>query len=215
MRTSLSSPARAAFEAPNSGRVYLVEIPLHVPPGSTFHRFALWPQDVSHLGETWTATGGGFTERQESTQREAPALRLILQNVDGSLGALVDGLRSGGRDARRRRITLHETLPDFLGQSEATISDVFFSENYRINDAAVAFEIGNPMAVSLIVPDRTVNPYGCRWRYGSEECGVLPGVSSTYLKCARTRDDCRLRNPSGPLPYGAFPSVNTRRVVGL
>lgn len=209
MRT-LSSAARAAFEAATSGRVYLVEIPL----GIATMRYALWPFAVSHLGETWSPTAASFEDRQESTQREAPQLRLILQNVDGVLGALVDGLRSGA-DARRRRITIHETLPDFLGEDDATISDTFLSEDYRINGEAVAFEIGSAMAVGLLVPDRTTNPYGCRWRYGSEECGVIPGVSSSFLTCGRNREDCRLRNPTGPLPYGGFPSVNVRRTLGL
>jgi phage-related protein len=209
MRTPAAAGA-SALAARELRLIVLVEI---VFSSEITYRYALADTDITYNGALWYKTRGGFTDIQESTQREAPTLRLLLQNIDGTLGALVDGIRSGA-DLRRKRITIHEVEASVVGTANAGISTTFVVEDYRITGDAVALSIGTAMAVTIKVPSRTTQPYTCDWRYGSQECGVIPGVTSAFTTCARTLADCRARNPS-TVPFGGFPSVTAKGSLRL
>lgn len=206
-----SASAKAALESATPSYVYLVELQLPDPVGTL--RYALFGVDVTHRSVAWTKTAGGFTEIQESTQREVPQPRLVLQNLDGVLGPKFDRDVSGYVDPRGSRVVIYTVEASKLGAVNADVADTFVIEDFKTSPEAVAFTLGNPMAVALRVPHRTTNPYGCAWRFASKECGAIPGVTTTFTTCARTLEECRARWPGQPLPYGGFPGVTQRRLA--
>lgn len=189
--------------------VTLVEIPVSA---DVTLRYAIDTQDRTWNGSTWTATSGGFGELQESAEREIPAMRLILQNVDGVLGPLLHP-KTGGTDIRGRRVTLYtldRRLLDAATPVDAAIEvALFVNDVVWVDRQAVALELGVFPAESIRVPDRTLQGLRCRWIYRGTHCGYVGDLDT----CDRTREDCRRHFPDEPLRFGGFPSAADARTL--
>ena len=198
----LHATAKAAMEASELGVITLVEL---VFSSSITYRYALATVDITHRGYTWAATMGANTEIQETIEREGPTAKVVLQNIDGVLAPLVDGTGSGV-DLRRKRVTLYEVEPSQVGLgTDRDIATTFIVEDYRITGEAVALSIGTGMAVVVMVPSRTIQPYTCGARFGDAECGAIPGKTTPFKTCPRTLAACKERWPGQALPFMAFP----------
>ena len=178
------------------------------------YRYALSPVDITFGGATYTATAGEFNEVQETTERQAPSLRLVLQNVDGVLGRLLDPRDSTGADQRGRRVTVTTITEADIADSTAKVEDTFFIDAVSLSRLAAVFVLGNPMAVGIKVPHFVTQPYFCPWAataYRGPECGS----TSLEKTCPGTLVACRQRfEPGEALRFGGFPGrAAWRRVV--
>lgn len=186
----------------------LVQIAL----ASSTLRLALDTADRTWNGQTWTATAGAVTEIQESGEREVPSLQLILQNLDGVIGAALDPA-SGGEDVRRRRVTIYQCDRRRLtGAAAASLViewEFIASSAQWLGREAVAIELGVFPASEVLVPDRTLQGLRCRWRYRGEHCGA----TSDLPDCERTVAACRLRFPNEALRFGGFPTSADARAL--
>lgn len=171
------------------------------------YRYALAATDVTFGGSTYTATAGAFSELAETTDRGAPTFRLVLQNADGVLGTLVDGLGSGA-DARGKRITIRTIEEGQVGDATAVVSDTFLVSDCRCTRETVSFSLGSPMAVTVEAPYRTLGSPRCPWVYKSLECGSV----STEAKCGKAIADCKARfSADEALRFGGNPGRTRNR----
>jgi phage-related protein len=188
--------------------VALVEIATSKDP----LRYALDTDDRVWNGRTFVATSGTFGEIQESSEREIPALQLLLQNADGVLGPLCHP-DAGGEDLRGRRVTIRQAARALLDGEDPdalVIEWTFFVNAYTwIGREAVAFEIGVFPAEAIRVPERTLQGLRCRWIYKGAHCGYVGDLAT----CDKTREDCRRHFEDEPLRFGGFPTAADARAL--
>lgn len=208
MARALPTAMDTALAADSLRLIYLIEMAL--TQGT--YRYALAATSITFDGAVYLATAGGFSEMAETTDRGAASFRLTLQNADGVLGPLLDGLGSGA-DARGKRITLRAIEETTIADATAVVTDVFAISDYRILRDAVAFSIGSPMATAVEAPHRTLGATRCPWVYRSAECGSLAAPST----CGKTIKDCQARFDKGEaLRFGGTPArVRSRRRLYL
>lgn len=164
------------------------------------YRYAFAPVDVSFGGSTYTATSGAVSDAEESADGSAPQFRIVLQNVDGVIGALVDGLLTGA-DARGKRVTVRTVEESQIADSSAVITDTYLISDYRLTREAVILSVGSPMAAAVLVPHRILGSTRCPWVYKGPECGS----QSTEKTCGKTLSDCRARFPADAfLRFGGY-----------
>jgi phage-related protein len=168
--------------------IRLVELQLE----QATYRYAFGPNDVTWSSLTWTATAGAHTDAQESAQREAPTLRLSMQNLDGVLGKLVDPL-VGGKDPRGRRVVIREVTEADIADASSVRSTTYVIDSVQCGRTAVVFQLGSPYALVVMVPSRTVGSVRCQWVYRDRYCGS----TSTLKECGKTLADCKMRFGTG------------------
>ena len=156
------------------------------------YRYAISGVDVTFGGNTYTATAGAFSQLEETTQRGAPSVRLVLQNADGVLGALCDPL-VGGVDQRGKRVTIEAVEETTIADSTAVVTDTLLISHYRMLRDAIEFTLGSPMAVAVQVPYLVAGPTRCPWPYKGAECGSVSALTT----CGKTLTDCKARFPAG------------------
>lgn len=171
--------------------------------------YALNHVAVSFGGRTYSAAAGAYSEIQESARREAPTFRLVLQNLDGVIGALVDP-HTGGEDQRGRRVVVRQVTEADIADATAVIEDTFVIDAYSCDRSTATFKMGSPRATDLKIPFRRIQAASCPWPYKGAECGSV----STLATCDKSRGDCRARFPTGAaLRWGGhLVGSSTRRI---
>lgn len=188
--------------------------------------------DVVWQGQVYTrfpieASGFG---KNGSGQQPRPTLRIA--NITGLLGALVraneDLVRS--KVIRRRTFLKYLDASNFAGGVNPTADanvhlpdEVWFIDRKASqNQVFIEWELASAMDLSgMLLPRRQCIQSVCTWQYRSAECGFTGGavadiadVQTTDLakdKCGKRLTSCKLRFPSGDLPFGGFPSVGLIR----
>ena len=188
----MRSPAAAmqtALAGDGVRLIFLIEIVL----SQGTYRYAIAATDITFGGSTYTATAGFWSEVEESADIAAPRFRLTLQNLDGVLGALLDGLMATGADGRGRRLTVKTIEEGTIADSTAVLSDTFLISDYRLDRERVVLTLGTAGYLMALVPNRTIGSVRCPWVYKGAECGSV----STEKTCAKTLEDCKARFPAG------------------
>lgn len=206
----MRSPASAfqtAIQGDQWRPIWLLE--LRLSTGTL--RYAINPVDVTFNALTYTAVPASVGAIQESAERQAPQVRVRLQNVDGVLGPLVDALNASGADPRTLRAVVTMVEASNLADATAKIEDTLVIDSVTISREAVEFILGSPFATGILVPLRAAGSYTCPWEYKGAHCGS----ESPEKSCGKTLADCRLRFPKGDaLRFGGLPGrVTTRRTV--
>jgi phage-related protein len=201
---------RALLASDELDLVRLVEIETSGDP----IRYALdaWPRVWS--GATWAATAGGVGEIQESAEREAPALQLVLQNADGILGARAHP-DAGGEDLRGRRVTIWTVDRRLLEEEDPALNAIawrFWINRYTFaGREALAFDLDIFPAAQIEVPNRTLQGLRCRWVYRGAHCAYVGDLPA----CAFTVADCALHFVGEPLRFGGYPTSADARALRI
>lgn len=188
----MRSPAAAmqtALAGDGVRLIFLIEIVL----SQGTYRYAISPVDITFSGSTYSATAGFWSEREQPSDGAVPQFRLTLQNIDGVLGSLLDGLVATGADARGRRITIRTIEEGTIADSTAVIARTFLISDCRLDRERVVLTIGAPAYLMTQVPERTIGSVRCPWVYKGSECGSV----STEKSCGKTLEDCKARFPAG------------------
>lgn len=200
---AIEAPFAALLAGDQLDSVLLVE--LQRTSGTVY--YALDPEQRTWNGKTFEPSSGFLSEVMESTKREVPSLRLILQNADGVLGPKLYPGITGGEDLRGRRVVVRRADRTQLGSAPAAgyvIEFTFFVESVTwISRADVALDLGVFPAEAIQVPDRSLQGLRCRWRYKGEHCGyvgTLPTCDFTF----DGKNGCVAHFGADPKRFGAF-----------
>lgn len=187
--------------------------------------------DVVWNGETyvkWPIDASGF---EWTTKGAMPMPKLIVSNVDGSIGALCrmyDDL-VGARLTRRRTLLKYLDAINFPGNVNPTADptailpdDVYYIQRKsRENKQFVEFELSPSFDVTgIMLPLRQVLPT-CGWTYRGAECGWTGGMydvndvstaDPALDRCSKRKSGCKVRfGENAELPYGGFPNIQVYR----
>jgi len=215
--------------APEIIDLFTLDITLLLPPGSVdqaIYRFCNWTQvggsDVVYQGETYIALpmeSSGFS-RVASGQLERPALTF------SNVGLVISGLTNTYTDLVGATVSRIRTMTTYLdGQPNADPNAFWGPEEWVVEQKAsenklqVTFQLTVPFDLEgQTLPSRRLLREQCQWIYRSNiGCHY---VGSSYFDvndnpvgtlgqdvCGKRLDSCRLRFPSGRLPFGGFPGL--------
>lgn len=180
--------------------------------------------------QPWPIKADGF---EVGTRGPLPRPRLEIGNVSGLVSALArqhDDL-IGARVIRRRTYAKYLDAVNFTGGVNPTADpnqgfpdDVFFVERKTgENKTVISFELASSIDLhGFKLPARVITVNVCPWQYRSAECSYagsnyfdVNGVSVPSLAqdvCAKSVAACKLRFPSGPLPFGGFPAARVYKL---
>lgn len=162
-----------------------------------------------------------------------PRPTLEVSNVTGLISALARQYDDmiGARVIRRRTYVKFLDAVNFTGgvnptadPNQAFPDDVFFVERKTgENKNTISFELASSIDLhGFKLPARVITVNVCPWQYRSAECSYAGSnyfdvngnvVGSLVLDvCAKSVAACKLRFPSGPLPFGGFPAARVYKL---
>lgn len=187
-----------------------------------------------HTYQRFPVKGSGFEIKSQGT---LPRPKLAVANVTG----IISSLCKQYSDLVGCRVTRYRTLARYLdavnfpeGNPSVDPYEAFPDDIFSINQKSletkevVEFELAVAWDVEGIkLPRRQVIQNLCPWRYRGEGCGyaghpvatendiLIPPHAMPAEKaadcCGKRLTSCKLRFPSGPLPFGGFPGVGQYR----
>jgi lambda family phage minor tail protein L len=184
-------------------------------------------QPVIWQGATYSALPIEASGFDMSTKGTLPRPRVRVANVNGMFSSLVAANADliGCKVTRKRTFARYLDAANFPGGvNPAADPTQFFSDDTWIidmkmseNKYIIEWELSSSLDVQGVrLPFRQVVQNCCTWTYRSAECGYA-GVSyfttndtpTTQVNdfCSKRLSSCKIRHPTGPLPYGGFPGA--------
>lgn len=183
--------------------------------------------DVIWQGQTYQrypVQAGGFEWKGQGT---LPRPKLVTSNVMGTMSALcrIYGDMVGAKVTRKRTLLRYLDAVNFeAGNPDANPDEFFPDDIFYINQKtsenaeAIEFELAVAFDVEGVqLPRRQVIRNSCPWKYRGDGCGYAGGpvadINDTPTsdpsadQCGKRLTSCKLRYPSGTIPYGGFPGA--------
>ena len=168
----------------------------------------------------------------KSTQGSLPRPKMRVANVDGMISALLaeEGDLVGCSVIRKRTFVRYLDAVNFIGGNpDADPNQHFVDEKWWIEQKvsesfhAVEWELSSVFdLMGVQLPTRQVLQNSCTAkRYRGPDCGYTGTLyfdrndqpcSEANDNCAKRLVSCKLRHPTGPIPFGGFPGA--RRYEG-
>ncbi|MGF6877361.1 phage minor tail protein L [Paraburkholderia sp. MM5477-R1] len=187
--------------------------------------------DVIWQGLTYQRYPVQATGFEWKSQGTLPRPHFIVSNVPGIMSALCRLYRDmvGAKVTRKRTLARYLDAVNFADgnptadPNEQFADDVFFV-NQKVHESAQAVELELAVAFDVEgeqLPRRQVICNSCPWKYRGDGCGYAgppvadindrPTSDPAVDQCGKRLASCRLRYPSGTMPYGAFPGAGQYR----
>jgi lambda family phage minor tail protein L len=168
-----------------------------------------------------------------TTRGPLPRPTLDFSNVTGLISALARQYQDliGARVIRRRTYAKYLDAVNFPGgvnpnadPNQAFPDDIFFVEKkISENKKVIKFELASSIDLQgFKLPARVVTVNVCPWQYRSAECSYAGSnyfdVNGTPVGtinqdvCGKSVAACKLRFPSGALPFGGFPAARVYKL---
>lgn len=172
--------------------------------GNNFN-VAEYPSAVTYGGVVYNPFPVTFDSIKENDQGEIDTVNLTMGNVSRYLQAYLEAM-----DFRGKKVTIRTVWANKLTDAAAFTDDIYYIDSYSSDVDDVAITLSSKLDVLQIqLPARTVSRNDCQWTWKSTECGY----SGAGDYCKRKKAGCKaLGNYSR---FGAFPSVQKRRVVAV
>lgn len=159
--------------------------------------------------------------------KQTPRPTLSVSNLDSIIRSLVkeyDDLL-GARVIRKRTFARYLDAVNFCGDNPYAdptweLPETVFYINKKISESidTVSFELTSPWDVdSLLLPRRIMTVDTCAWKYKDTPCSYSGTKYWDYTNtsttdptkdvCAKRLTSCKLRFPTGVMPFGAFPAL--------
>ncbi|WP_223538795.1 phage minor tail protein L [Pseudomonas sp. BF-R-12] len=126
---------------------------------------------------------------------------------------------------RRRTMVKYLDAVNFTGGNptanpaeEFPVETWFITRKVNETPAAIEFDLGSPLDLTVKLPRRQVVAGTCLWAYKSGECGYAGPPVADYAnnptsdpakdQCSRSLIGCKKRfGENGELPFGGFPGI--------
>lgn len=158
---------------------------------------------------------------EKSTTGQIAQPSLTVANIMGTFTQVIDSFD----DLVGAKVTRRRTLAKYLdGEPEADSTqefplDIFYIERKTAENAlTITWQLASVLDLEgLRLPRRVITQNFCQWKYRSSECGYTGGAvakaddTPTTIDgediCGKRVQSCRMRFPSGSLPFGGFPGA--------
>ena len=160
--------------------------------------------------QPWPITASGF---EFTSQGTIPRPKVVVSNLDGSIGVLVRqyGDLVGARLTRKRTLSKYLDAVNFTaGNANADPNSCFPDDIYTINQktaeepqsGTIEWELRASMDLEgYLVPRRVMQAQMCGWR--STDTAIC-----TYANnCGKKISDCKAKWGTAKLPFGGFPGL--------
>jgi lambda family phage minor tail protein L len=233
----MTIPYAEAQSLTPGGRVILYELDLS-PLGVVDDPLRYLSPQANELGQPIIWGGHAYalcpieTEGFDLTSQGAlPRPKVRVSNVTGLFTSLCQAHDDliGARLTRRRVLVKHLPAENFASGVNPTADPAvcFEPEIWWVDQKThesrlmIEWELCSPFDLQGVwLPRRQIVPGPCLWQYRSADCGYTgPGgwdandnpVDDPEIndRCGLRVTSCKLRFPSGALPYGAFPGVGS------
>ncbi|AUT62879.1 phage minor tail protein L [Paraburkholderia terrae] len=187
--------------------------------------------DVVWQGTTYQRYPLQATGFEWKGQGTLPRPHFVVSNVTGIMSALCRLYRDmvGAKVVRKRTLLRYLDAVNFTDGNpyadpgESFPDDVFFiNQKVREDNATLELELAVAFDVEGVqLPRRQVVCNSCPWKYRGDGCGYAggpvadvndnPTSDASKDQCGKRLASCKLRFPTGTMPYGGFPGAGQYR----
>lgn len=197
--------------------VALLEVEVPTSP-ATRYRLAANPEPIVFNGQTYSPFPFTIGEIRTTGEGDIPVIDVTVQNASLVIGHAID--EYDGLTGQPARVLFVNTA-DLLNPASVIAEDATI-QNASVSADAVTFTLSAYSLYQLPIPAQRYVARGCRWVFGSAECGyVIPtGATNTvgggFNLCRKSLAQCRERGADEaarsvtvlhPKRFGGFPGI--------
>lgn len=160
-------------------------------------------ENVTWRGITWQGFPFEIDDIEENSTGEVSSINITVANASAAMGIYIKQYDAWIKENVYEPIiaTIHVISTSDLDNTDAILSIAFDVGYYTITATQVVFNLTQENIYTKKFPPHAITRR-CRFKFGSEECGVVATIGQT---CAKTLSACRAYENS--VRFGGYPSV--------
>jgi lambda family phage minor tail protein L len=174
--------------------VWLLEVEIPTSP-PTRYRFAANPDAIVFAGQTYSPFPFAVGEIRTTAEGDIPTMDVTVDNAAPVIGFAVE--EYAGLTGQPVRVMIVNAA-DLTNPSSSIVEEAEI-QSASVSASAVTFTLAAYSLYRLIIPAHRYVARGCRWVYGSAECGyelvtgATNAVGGGFSFCRKSLAQCRQR----------------------